>query len=189
MARREKNDDTKWGLSNPRILSPDAILETLREPWILFSIKAKWKMAEGERQSIFSDRARNGRTDKSNPLLSSVRKIQVSEKSSLSQSFEAPKCYGTTRNPMQPQCDVKLIGHVLHPSDTLQGLAIKYGVTVSRFFLQKAHNLEMLRRCKSVLSFSLFQVKSFFVPGTMLPADRCKRKNLVYKVCQHSILF
>ena len=89
-------------------------------------------MADGERQSIFSDRARNGRTYKSSPLLSSSRKYQASEKSSLSESFEAPKSYGTTRNPLQPQCDVKLIGHVLEVTDTLQGLAIKYGVTVGK---------------------------------------------------------
>lgn len=56
----------------------------------------------------------------------------MSEKSSLSQSFDAPKCYGTTRNQLQPQCEVKLIGHVLQATDTLQGLAIKYGVTVEQ---------------------------------------------------------
>lgn len=85
-------------------------------------------MAEGERQSFFSDRGH--RNYKSSPLLSSVRKNQASERSSLSDSFEAPKSYGTTRNPLQPQCDVKLIGHVVESTDTLQGLAIKYGVTV-----------------------------------------------------------
>ena len=88
-------------------------------------------MAEGERQSIFSERARNGFSYKSSSLLNSARKYQASEKSSLSESFEAPKSYGTTRNPLQPQCEVKLIGHVLEETDTLQGLAIKYGVTVS----------------------------------------------------------
>ena len=141
MARREENDDTKRGLSNRRIFVSRRHVGNVARALDSISSGAKWKMAEGERRSIFSDRARNGRTDKSNPLLSSAGKIQVSEKSSLSQSFEAPKCYGTTRNPMQPQCDVKLIGHVLHPSDTLQGLAIKYGVTVSRFFVQKTHKL------------------------------------------------
>ena len=50
----------------------------------------------------------------------------------MSESFEAPKSYGTTRNPLQPQCEVKLIGHVLDETDTLQGLAIKYGVTVGK---------------------------------------------------------
>ena len=87
-------------------------------------------MAEGDRQSIFSDRGL--RNYKSSPLLNSGRKNQVSEKSSLSDSLEAPKSYGTTRNPLQPQCDIKLIGHVLVSTDTLQGLAIKYGVTVSK---------------------------------------------------------
>lgn len=89
-------------------------------------------MADGERRSVFSDRSRNGRVYKSSPLLNSVRKYQASEKSSLSESFEAPKCYGTTRNPLQPQCEVKLIGHILEATDTLQGLAIKYGVTVEQ---------------------------------------------------------
>lgn len=96
-------------------------------------------MAEAERESIFSDRVRNGRTSSSNPFLSSARKYQVSEKSSLSESFEAPKSYGTTRNPLQPQCEVKLIGHVLEATDTLQGLAIKYGVTVSKACSKKHH--------------------------------------------------
>lgn len=84
-------------------------------------------MAEGERQNLFSDRQRNY---KSNPLLNSFKKNEASERSSLSESTEAPKSYGATRNPLQPQCDVKLIGHVVEPTDTLQGLAIKYGVTV-----------------------------------------------------------
>ena len=89
-------------------------------------------MAAGERQSIFSEWARNGLSFKTSPLLNLSRKYQVSEKSSLSESFEAPKSYGTTRNPLQPQCEVKLIGHVLDETDTLQGLAIKYGVTVGK---------------------------------------------------------
>lgn len=88
----------------------------------------KWKMAEGERQNLFSDRGQ--RNYKSNPLLNSFKKNEASERSSLSESIEAPKSYGATRNPLQPQCDVKLIGHVVEPTDTLQGLAIKYGVTV-----------------------------------------------------------
>lgn len=92
--------------------------------------KTKWKMAEGERQSIFSDRGL--RNYKPSPLLNAVKKNQASERSSLSGSFEAPKSYGTTRNPLLPQCDVKFIGHVLETTDTLQGLAIKYGVTVSK---------------------------------------------------------
>ena len=87
-------------------------------------------MAEGERQSIFCDRGL--RNYKSSPLLNAVKKNQASERSSLSGSFEAPKSYGTTRNALQPQCDVKFIGHVLERTDTLQGLAIKYGVTVSK---------------------------------------------------------
>ena len=86
-------------------------------------------MAEGERQGIFSDRGL--RNYKSSPLFNAVKKNHASERSSLSDSFEAPKSYGTTRNPLLPQCDVKLIGHVLETTDTLQGLAIKYGVTVS----------------------------------------------------------
>ena len=89
-------------------------------------------MAEAERQRIFSERARNGLSYKSSPLLSSARKYRASEKSSLSESFEGPKSYGSTRNPLQPQCDVKWIGHVLEETDTLQGVAIKYGVTVSK---------------------------------------------------------
>lgn len=89
-------------------------------------------MAEAERQRIFSERARNGLSCKSSPLLGSTRKYQASEKSSLSGSFEGPKCYGSTRNPLQPQCDVKWIGHVLEETDTLQGVAIKYGVTVRK---------------------------------------------------------
>ena len=89
-------------------------------------------MAEAERQRIFSERARNGLSYKSSPLLGSARKYQASEKSSLSESCEGPKCYGSTRNPLQPQCDVKWIGHVLEETDTLQGVAIKYGVTVRK---------------------------------------------------------
>ena len=92
----------------------------------------KENMAEAERQRIFSERARNGLSYKSSPLLGSARKYQASEKSSLSESFEGPKCYGSTRNPLQPQCDVKWIGHVLEETDTLQGVAIKYGVTVRK---------------------------------------------------------
>lgn len=87
-------------------------------------------MAEGERPSLFADRGL--RNYKSSPLLNAVKKNQASETSSLSDSVEAPKSYGTTRNPLLPQCDVKLIGHVLETTDTLQGLAIKYGVTVSK---------------------------------------------------------
>lgn len=96
-------------------------------------------MAEAERQRIFSERARNGLSYKSSPLLGSARKYQASEKSSLSESFEGPKCYGSTRNPLQPQCDVKWIGHVLEETDTLQGVAIKYGVTVEQ--LRRANKI------------------------------------------------
>lgn len=94
-------------------------------------------MAEGERQNLFSDRGQ--RNYKSNPLLHSFKKNEASERSSLSESIEAPKSYGATRNPLQPQCDVKLIGHVVEPTDTLQGLAIKYGVTVEQ--LKRANKI------------------------------------------------
>lgn len=105
-------------------------------------------MADGERRSVFSDRSRNGRAYKSSPLLNSIRKYQASEKSSLSESFEAPKCYGTTRNPLQPQCEVKLIGHILEATDTLQGLAIKYGVTVGKAFTENTfHFKRHLKPC------------------------------------------
>ena len=119
-------------------------------------------MAEGERQRIFSDRARNGRAYKSSPLLSSARKYQVSEKSSLSESLEAPKSYGTTRNPLQPQCDVKLIGHVLEATDTLQGLAIKYGVSVSIACMSEKPLLKSIS--KNLRAFSFSKVCTFAVP-------------------------
>lgn len=55
----------------------------------------------------------------------------VKETSSLSQSRKGPKtCYGATRNPKSPT-DYKLVTHNLTLTDTLQGLAIKYGVSVS----------------------------------------------------------
>lgn len=109
-------------------------------------------MAEGERQSFFSA-DRGHRNYKSSPLLNSVRKNQASETSSLSDSFEAPKSYGTTRNPLQPQCDVKFIGHVLEITDTLQGLAIKYGATVSM---------------KTVWDVSLYLYKGLFMLSNCL---------------------
>lgn len=56
---------------------------------------------------------------------------KIKETSSLSQSRKGPKtCYGATRAP-QSAPDYKLVPHTLEPSDTLQGIAIKYGVTVS----------------------------------------------------------
>lgn len=119
-------------------------------------------MADGERQNIFSDRARNGRTYKSSPLLSSARKYQASEKSSLSESFEAPKSYGTTRNPLQPQCDVKLIGHVLEATDTLQGLAIKYGVTVSKSCSETHLTVNHRNNEKKCLLFLRVHLTSWF---------------------------
>lgn len=76
---------------------------------------------------------RESRPHRNSPLLNSSRKYLASEKSSLSGSYEAPKSYGATRKPLQPPCDFKLIGHVVEASDTLQGLAIKYGVTVCIF--------------------------------------------------------
>ena len=55
----------------------------------------------------------------------------IKETSSLSQSRKGPQtCYGATRNP-ENAADYKLVTHTLTLSDTLQGLAIKYGVTVS----------------------------------------------------------
>lgn len=55
---------------------------------------------------------------------------KIKETSSLSQSRKGPKtCYGATRNPESP-ADYKIIAHDLTLSDTLQGLAIKYSVTV-----------------------------------------------------------
>lgn len=55
----------------------------------------------------------------------------IKETSSLSKSRKGPKtCYGATRNP-ESTADYKLVTHKLSLSDTLQGLAIKYGVTVS----------------------------------------------------------
>lgn len=94
-------------------------------------------MAEGERQNLFSDRGH--RNYKSSPLLNSLRKNEASETSSLSESIEAPKSYGATRNPLQTQCDVRLIGHVVEPTDTLQGLAIKYAVTIEQ--LRRANKI------------------------------------------------
>ena len=55
----------------------------------------------------------------------------IKETSSLSQSRKGPKtCYGATRNP-ENTADYKLVTHNMTLSDTLQGLAIKYDVTVS----------------------------------------------------------
>jgi LysM repeat protein len=55
----------------------------------------------------------------------------IKETSSLSQSRKGPqRCYGATRNP-ENTADYKLVTHTLTLSDTLQGLAIKYGVTVN----------------------------------------------------------
>ena len=56
----------------------------------------------------------------------------IKETSSLSQSRKGPQtCYGATRNPENP-ADYKLVTHTLTLSDTLQGLAIKYGVTIEQ---------------------------------------------------------
>ena len=56
----------------------------------------------------------------------------IKETSSLSQSRKGPQtCYGATRNPENPP-DYKLVAHTLTLSDTLQGLAIKYGVTIEQ---------------------------------------------------------
>lgn len=56
---------------------------------------------------------------------------QIKETSSLSQSRKGPKtCYGATRKPESNTTDFKLVAHQVLLNDTLQGLAIKYGVTV-----------------------------------------------------------
>lgn len=61
------------------------------------------------------------------------KKRSIKETSSLSQSRQGPKtCYGATRNPELNKADYKLVAHQLTSSDTLQGLAIKYGVTVEQ---------------------------------------------------------
>ncbi|XP_028402597.1 lysM and putative peptidoglycan-binding domain-containing protein 2-like [Dendronephthya gigantea] len=56
----------------------------------------------------------------------------IKETSSLSKSRKGPRtCYGATRQP-ESSADYKLAVHSLDQSDTLQGLAIKYGVTVEQ---------------------------------------------------------
>ncbi|XP_001638649.2 lysM and putative peptidoglycan-binding domain-containing protein 2 [Nematostella vectensis] len=65
---------------------------------------------------------------KNSPLLTSARKREANEGSSLSGRYESQKSYGSTTNPIKSGVDTKLVGHVLQESDTLQGLAIKYGV-------------------------------------------------------------
>ncbi|XP_046856989.1 lysM and putative peptidoglycan-binding domain-containing protein 1-like isoform X2 [Xenia sp. Carnegie-2017] len=58
---------------------------------------------------------------------------QIKETSSLSQSRKGPKtCYGATRKPESNTTDFKLVAHQVLLNDTLQGLAIKYGVTVEQ---------------------------------------------------------
>ncbi|KAK3710652.1 hypothetical protein QZH41_011004 [Actinostola sp. cb2023] len=64
------------------------------------------------------------------PLLSSSRKFYKSDKSSLSGSYESPKSYGSTTKPVRSEADTKIVGHVVESFDTLQGLSIKYGVSV-----------------------------------------------------------
>lgn len=61
-----------------------------------------------------------------------AEKKPIKETSSLSKSRKGPKtCYGATRNP-ESTADYKLVTHNLTFSDTLQGLAIKYDVTVEQ---------------------------------------------------------
>ena len=82
-------------------------------------------MAEAGRQE-------RGRCYKHSPLLGPRRNYGLaSETSSLSESFEAPKSYGATRKPLQPPCDYKVVSYELLEGDTLQGIAIKFEVTVS----------------------------------------------------------
>ena len=69
----------------------------------------------------------------------------IKETSSLSQSRKGSKrCYGATRNP-ESTADYKLVTHTLTLTDTLQGLAIKYGVTVS--IMTAVSFLNALYRC------------------------------------------
>ena len=72
---------------------------------------------------------------KDSPLLSSNRRFFASEKTFLSTSQETSRSYGATRKPEHSPCDYKTVRHVLAPGDTLQGLAIKYKVTVSGLFM------------------------------------------------------
>ena len=77
------------------------------------------------------------------------------ETSSLSQSRKGPKtCYGATRNPENP-ADYKLITHDLTLFDTLQGLAIKYGVTVSILFSRS-----FILTFNNVIDFGIFKMHS-----------------------------
>ena len=69
---------------------------------------------------------------KASPLLS--YNTRPSENTSLSASQEISRSYGATRKPEVAPCNYTTVKHVLEPGDTLQGLAIKYQVTVSRFF-------------------------------------------------------
>ena len=67
---------------------------------------------------------------KNSPLLSSNSRSVASENTSLSASQEISRSYGATRKPELAPCNYTIVRHVLEPGDTLQGLAIKYQVTV-----------------------------------------------------------
>lgn len=56
----------------------------------------------------------------------------MEEKLSIRESAKSLKKYGSTNNHhKRPEHYIK---HVLSKSDTLQGIALKYGVTVSMFY-------------------------------------------------------
>lgn len=48
----------------------------------------------------------------------------------LNNTVSSTKSYGATNSRMLTVIDSKVITHKIKPTDTLQGLAIKYGVTV-----------------------------------------------------------
>ena len=50
---------------------------------------------------------------------------------SLVNAITSTRSYGATQSRMLTEIDTNVIKHKLLPTDTLQGLAIKFGVTVS----------------------------------------------------------
>ncbi|XP_066936043.1 lysM and putative peptidoglycan-binding domain-containing protein 1-like [Clytia hemisphaerica] len=51
---------------------------------------------------------------------------------SLASAITSTRSYGATHSRIMTEIDTNLIKHQLQPTDTLQGLAIKYGVTVEK---------------------------------------------------------
>ena len=68
-------------------------------------------------------------------FFSNQHEIMNTSQQSLVSAITSTRSYGATHSRMLTEIDTNVIQYKLLPTDTLQGLAIKFGVTVSQTFL------------------------------------------------------